>query len=231
MPEPIVDDVLETPSTPPETGTEVETKPDEGNDKEKNFAELRKRLEEAEAERVELRKKLAEKENPDRSLSIETPDETKPSKKDDETLKRIFERDMKEATIQWSQSNKTTAEEWAQIKTKVTLKGDETLSEIKAKIDEAYHSLPTVRERREKELLEKGKRLAMQQFNDEELDMGGGGGDVNLGGDVAPRLNPKTKSWAKGLGLGDKDLKDVDFDSDPNQWSEGQSAKRSFFQG
>ena len=105
---------------------------------------------------------------------------------------------------------KVSSEEWAQIKSKVSLSGDETVSEIQDKIDEMYQNIPAVREKREKALIEKGRKIAMSEFQDEEMDIGGSGGDTDFGDKTETRINAKTKKWAKGLGLSEKEIKEVD---------------------
>lgn len=222
-------DVQEVSSTPEEKveGQEPNTEP--SNDKDQNFANLRAEKERLEKELAEAR---AQSQQNDRSLSVE-PEETpseKPQDNNVDTLKVIFERDAKEATRMWNRKNEVTAEEWQTIKSKVALRGDETQSEIYDKIDEAYHSLPSTREKREKELIEKGKQEAMRQFSDEELDVSTGG-DADYSGTPQPRYNQKTKAWAKGLGLSDEELSKVDTDGDPSAWTEGPQAKRAFFEG
>lgn len=212
--------------TPTEDEKVVEPSDSKGDDKAKNFAELRRKLEATEAEKAELARKLAEKEENNRSLG----DDEEKDKKPDPTIKVLFERDLKEATRQWNKANKATAEEWAVIKSKVSLRGDETMSEISDKIDEAYHSLPSVREKREKEIALKARKEAMREFSDDELDSGGAGGDVDLGGGTPTRLNDKTKKWARGLGLTPEEMKDIDEDSDPSDWKIGPSPTRKFFQ-
>lgn len=209
---------------PAEGKPAVEAGKPEGDDKDKNFASLRKKLEETEKELARVK---AEKEKEvDRSLAGDEPEVKKP--KADDTLKVIFERDVKEATRLWNKKTTVSSEEWAQIKSKVQLKGDETQSEIQDKIQEAYESLPGVRQKRDKELIEKGKRLAMSEFSDDELDMGGGG-DVDLGGGGEVRVSKQTKTWATRLGLSEKEIKEVDTESNPNEWSEGKQATRKFF--
>jgi hypothetical protein len=217
MSEEIKKDVLDDPSTSPEVdGANVEGETTPENDKDKNFAELRKKSEALEKENKELRERV---ENGDsaRTLADDPKPEKKVEKKED-TLGVLFQRDMKEAVIQWNNENKISTEDWATIKSKISLKGDETLSEIKGKINDVYNSIPTVRAEKDKALVEKGRKEAMQQFRDDELDIGSGG-DVNLGDGVNHRHNSKTKSWAKGLGMTDKKLADVDPDGDTG-WKE-----------
>jgi hypothetical protein len=208
---------------PAKEGETVEVKPT-SDDKDKNFAELRKQLKEKEDEIARLK---ADKE-PDRSLETKDAKEEKETKKVD-PLKAVFERDLKEATIQWNTGKNVSNEDWAAIKGKVSLNGDETISEIKAKIDEAYNSLPHVREKREKDLIEKGKREAMQQFQDDELDIGGGG-EADLGGETEPRFTTKEKGWLNAFGVKPEERKAIKRDADTNEWQIGKSPTRKFFQ-
>lgn len=219
---------------PAEEDEVVETE-DSADDKKANFANLRKKAETLEKENEILRKQIDAKAEADRSLiqkkeEIEKGEIEEDEKSKDSPLKIIFERDMKEAVRQWNKKNKVSSEEWVQIKSKISLNGEETLSEIQDKIDEVYQSIPSVREKRDKALIEKGKKLAMSEFQDEELDIGGGGGDSDFGGQAETRLNAKSKTWAKGLGLSDKEIKEVDSEADSNQWKVGKSATRKFFQ-
>lgn len=230
------EDVTEDSSNSPKEEAPVEGGEAKGNDKDNNLAALRKSKQTLEEENEKLRIALSQKEESDRSLSLgnddeERKEEKKPVKKDDsDTLGKVFERDMREATYQWNKTNKVSSEEWAKVKSKVQLKGDETVSEIKDKIEEAYQSLPEVRQKRDKELIEKGKKLAMQNFTDEELD-NGGGGDIDFGsGESTPRYNAKTRGFARGLGLSEKDLKEIDQDEDPNEWKNGPNPTRKAFQ-
>ncbi len=199
-------DVLDVSSTSTESDESVETKSDkEINNKDKNFAELRKKASTLEKENAELRQKL------ESNKTIEKDEEKKPEKAD--PLKVVFERDLKDVAREWNKKNKVTADEWAELKKRVTLKGDETRGEIQDKIDEAYHSLPGTRAKREKELIEKGKRQAMREFNDEELDTGSGG-DVDMGSGNEPRFNSKEKNFLKTFGVTAEEAKQIDKSSD-----------------
>lgn len=226
------EDVLEV-ITPAEEKEVVETE-DSADDKKANFANLRKKAETLEKENEILRKQITAKSEAERSLAPKKKEveeeEIEEEKSKDSPLKIIFERDMREAVRQWNKKNKVSSEEWAQIKSKVSLNGDETLSEIQDKIDEIYQNIPAIREKREKALIDKGRKMAMSEFQDEELDIGGGGGDSDFGGQAEVRLNAKSKKWAKGLGLSDKEIKEVDSEADSNQWKVGKSATRKFFQ-
>lgn len=224
--------VPETPPAPPADTKVVETKGTDGDDKIKNFAELRKKNEIIEKENEELRKRLAAVgDTGERSLEAKDEDDEKESKpkKVDETLKVIFSRDLKEATREWNRGKTVPAEEWNQIKSKVKLTGDETKSEIMDKIDEAYQSLPTVRAKREKALIEKGRKLAMGEFQDEELDMGGGG-DIDFGGMVEPSFTTKEKSFMDSMGLSPEERKKINKTSTTKDWETGPAPTRKFFQ-
>lgn len=199
-------DVPVDPSPTPKPG-EGPSNPEPGqDDKDKNFAELRTKKEQLEKENEDLRKE---------NESLKKPADD--SKKDiQDPLKVVFDRDLKEATFQWSEKNKPTADDWAELKKKVTFKGDETLSEIKAKMSEAYETLPSVKQRKEKELIDKGRKQAMREFNDEEMDFGGGG-DVDLGGGSnTSQLNSKEKKFLKNFGVTPEEAKKINKDETPN---------------
>jgi hypothetical protein len=221
-------DVLEV-VTPADETKEVEPKDSEVDDKNKNFAELRKQLEKERQEKADLQRLLEEKKEKDSTLNIEGDEPGEKPKKADDTLKIVFQRDMKEAVHQWQEKTKVSAEEWAQVKAKVSLKGDETISEIKAKISEAYISLPTVRERREKELIEKGKRMAMSEFSDDELDIGGGG-DADFSGDVETHFTARERKFLDSMGVTPEERKKINKNATTNDWQIGQSPTRKFFQ-
>jgi len=208
---------------------DVVTPSEEGDDKNKNFAELRKQLEEERREKAELKRQLEGKQEKDNILNIEGDEVEEKKPKADDTLKIIFQRDMKEAVHQWQSTNKVTPEEWAQIKGKVSLKGDETLSEIKSKISEVHQSLPTVRAKRDKELIEKGKRMAMSEFSDDELDIGGGG-DADFGGETETRFTSQEKRFMDSMGVTPEERKKIKKDGTTNEWQVGQSPTRKFFQ-
>lgn len=211
-------DVIDDPSTSPES-EEGKSNPeaDEGNNKDKNFANLRKKAEDLERENAELRDRLGKEDK--RSLVEEKDDES------NDTKKYIFERDIKEATRQWNKKNQISTEEWGQIRKKVSLKGDETESEIYDKIDEAYQTLPSVRDKREKELVEKGRKEAMQSFRDDELDLGSGG-DIDTGGGEAPRLTTKEKTWLKAFGVSPEEQKKIDKSGNTAEWKIREEAER-----
>jgi hypothetical protein len=220
-----IDGVQETSPAPANSIPVVETAETKSDDKESNIAALRIKKEALEKENNELKTRLSQFDKSKDSLplegtgKVETPD----------PLKVIFNRDIKEASLQWNKKNKVTTEEWTAIREKVSLKGDETLTEIQEKIDEVYHALPTVRERREKELIAKGKRLAMNNISDDDMDMSGGG-DVDMDkGNEAP-LSTKEKNFLKTFGVTPDEQKKIDTSSNPNAWQEGKSPIRKFFE-
>lgn len=211
---------------PAEEGKGVETKPTDSDDKNKNFAELRKQLETERAEKVALLERLKAQEEGERNLGGEDPDAGKHKETDVEKV--IFERDKRDAVKEWGKTHPVAADVWAQVKTKVALKGNETRSEILEKIDEAYQSLPTVRTDREKKIADEARRKAMMEFQDDELDMGGGG-DINLGDGAMPRFTPKEKKILDAMGVPAEDRKGIDKDANPNEWKTGKSPVRKFF--
>ena len=216
MSEEIKLDVSGNSSKPADAQDDVENIEGEGDDKTKNFAKLRDikiRLEKEskakDEEIANLRKALGDNGNQDLKTD---------NNESNETLKVIFNRDLKEATLRWTKDNKVSQEDWAKIRDKVTLKGDETLTEITEKITEAYQSLPTVKDKLIKDAFEKGKREAMRNFRDDELDIGSGGDfDMGSSGDE-PVLDNKTKTWAKAFGLTNEEIKNVDMDGNPNKY-------------
>jgi hypothetical protein len=201
-----------------------------GDDKDNNLAALRKKLADAEKERDEAIRKLTEKgggAEGDRSLDLPgdtTPPEKKPeaaAATEDDPIKKIFKRDLKEAAIQWNATNKVSVEIWNKIRSKVAFNGDETLSEIKAKLDDAYHSIPEVRVEREKSIREEGKKEAMKDHFDDDLDLPGGGSGEGGGSGAqgaGTRVPRETRAWGRGLGLTDKEISAVDPDRDPSEW-------------
>jgi len=197
--------------TPTESEEDVETLKDEGDDKSKNFAELRKQLKEAQEERDRY-KALTEKPEESRTLA-DKPKIEKPKEEGDP----LFSRDLKDATYEWNKTNKVSNEEWQAIKSKVSLTGEETRSQILDKITEAYQSLPSIRQKREQDLINKAKQEAMRQMSDDELDIGGGG-DVSLGGENTPKIDKKTRMWAKAMGMTDEQIAKVDTNENPNEW-------------
>lgn len=215
-------DVMDDSSTSSEGGTEVETKPQ--SDKDRNFAELRKRQQELEKENERLRESVRQQDLGSRSL-VEKPQEEE-ERNSSEVHKVIFERDMKKAVKRWSEKNQVTPEEWAHIKKQVSLKGDELDDEIYEKIDTAYNSLPGVRQKREQELVKKAKLEAMREFQDDELDLGGGG-DIDLGGGSEPRFTPKEKSWLNAFGVTPEERKSINKqDTSYKEWGTPRTAKK-----
>lgn len=217
----------------PSSGADEPKKPVDGgegsgDDKLINLAALRKKLDATSAENASLKKALEESKGAvDRTLLTE--EEKKPKK--DDTVKVLFERDVKEATIQWTKKNKVTNEEWAAIKARVSLKGDETLTEIVDKIDETFNSLPSVRERRETEIAKKAKLETMRQFQDNELDFGGGGDTVDYGNNNGTTiLNSKESKFLKAFGVTPEEQKSINKEKNTNQWEDGKSPTRKFFE-
>ena len=216
-------DVTEDSSTSTDAGTDnVEPGTESGDDKDKNFAALRDKNKELEEENVRLRKIAQDNEKGNRSLGKDDEEdddkaESDRKKKDDANthLSVVFDRDLREATLQWNQSNDVDAATWNKIKEEVALKGDETLTEIKQKIDKAYHSLPEVRKKREEELRAEGRKQAMQEFNDDELDIGGGGGEgSDTGGGGQTRMTSKEKTFLKAMGVPEKEWGNIDKEVD-----------------
>lgn len=214
-------DVTSESSTDSESDPESKKGEEEGDNKNKNFAELRKKVKELENENVAL-KKTQEGEVDKRSLSLkeEEKDEEednkgktkKPELNTSEYQKLLFDRDMKRAVKSWSTKNKVSADEWTEVKKLVSLKGDETDLEIEEKIESAYHSLPSVRKKREADIIVKARKEAMKQFKDDELDLGGGG-DVDFNSDTEPRFNSKEKKWLDNFGVKPEDRKKIDKSS------------------
>lgn len=212
---------------PPAEGQKpVEGGSPEGDDKNKNFAELRKQLETERAEKAALLERLKAQDEGERALGGDDPDAGKHKETDVEKV--IFERDKRDAVKEWGKTHPVAADVWAQVKTKVSLKGNETRSEILEKIDEAYQSLPTVRTAREKQIADEARRKAMTEFQDDELDMGGGG-DINLGDGAMPRFTQKEKKILDAMGVPAEDRKSIDKDANPNEWKTGTSPTRKFF--
>lgn len=231
MPEPIkkedVKDVVD-PTNPDSKKVEEEKG---GDDKSNNLAALRKKNKELEDENARLKAGEGDKKDSSRSLLTEDEEDEEDSKsKKLDPIKVVFQRDVKEATHQWNKKNKVSSEEWQQIQKKVSLTGEETLSEISDKIDEAYNSLPSVRERRDKELIEKGKKIAMTQFQDEELDSFGGGDSGNSQGET-PKGTAKERKFLSSFGVTPEEQKKIDRSANPNEWTPGPSPVRKFFDG
>jgi hypothetical protein len=212
--------------SPAEEKKPVEGDNSEGDDKNKNFAELRKQLENERAEKATLLEKLKQQEEGERNLGGDASDDGK--HKETDVVKVIFERDKRDAVKEWGKTHSVAADVWAQVKTKVSLKGDETRSEIIEKIDEAYQSLPSVRVEREKKIADEARRKAMSEFNDDELDLGSGG-DINLGDGAVPRFTPKEKKILDAMGVTADERKNINKDANPNEWQNGKSPVRKFF--
>ena len=212
--------------------------PEDDNDKDKNFANLRKsrddaiaRAEAAEAENARLKgEDGGNRDLGDDEEDEEEEEEQKDDKKSKKTDKKdtstqpsaVFIRDRKEAALKWNQKNKVSADIWKKIQGAVTLTGNETETEIYNKIENAYLNIPEVRQQRDKKLIEKGRALERGEISDDDMDIGGGlGGDIDGGGNDRggkPRHNAKTKKWAKGLGLKDKELGEIDPDEDTSDY-------------
>lgn len=223
----------------------VETTSD-GGDKEENFAKLRDINKDLTDDLKVANKKVGDLEienedlKADPNRTLDAPGDTEEEEEEDDkvvdppeaddTVSVLFKRDLKEATKAWNKDNDVSATEWAQIQKKVTLKGDETQSEIAEKIEEAYQGLPSVREKRDKAMIDKGRKQADSEFSDEEMGTGTGG-DVDLGGERKPRFNRKTKDFAKKVGgMSDKELAEVDPDGEVGMNTEGPEATRKFFE-
>jgi hypothetical protein len=232
MTEPEKTDVKDESSTSTGAGEgNVEAGASEGNDKDKNFAELRKAKEAAEARAAELERQLAGNgEGQSKQRTLAAPDEGAGEGKKSDDASVLFERDMREASYRWSKTNKdVTDQEWQAIQSKVSLKGDETVSEIEDKISEAYEGLPTVREKRDQQLIEKGKKEAMRQFRPDEMDLSGG--DVDLGGGEGQvRHSAKEQAWLRSFGVKPGDAAKIDREADTSGWQEGPQATRKPFQ-
>lgn len=208
--------VQEASPAPNEPAKDVEPGAEEVDDKDKNFAKLRETNKNLQEENERLKKEARERDNTLDPKDEQDPEDPKDNK-EPSAAEIIFGNNRKEAARDWNKKNDVSKEEWEAIQERVVLKGDETQGEIYDKIEEAYNNLPAVRERKEKELVEKGRKEAMREYQDDELDIAGGG-DPDLGGNPAPRVNKKTRTWAKGLGLSEKELKNVDMDKDPSGW-------------
>lgn len=207
--------------TPPSDDTVVEPPKSGGDDKDKNFAELRKQLDKANADKAELQRQLAEKRSLDGGEE-EEPDEKK-------TVEQIvFERDQKDAVREWNKKNNVPSDVWEKVKGKVALTGSETKGEILDKIEEAYQALPEVRQAREAKIAKEAREKAMRDFSDDELDLGGGG-DVDLGGDTAPRFTTKESAILKMANVTADERKKIDKNANPNEWSTGPNPTRKFF--
>lgn len=214
--------------TPTKPEGDVDPKDGEGDDKTKNFTELRKQLDEEKRKNAVLLKEKEDRAEAKRSLGADE-DEDEGDKKP--TVEQVvFNRDKKEAVIEWSKTHKgVTPEVWNEIKEKITLKGDETKSEILEKIDQVHDSLPAVRTEREKKIADEARNKAMREFNDDELDLGSGG-DIDLGGGTAPQFSPKEKKFLDSFGVSAAERKNIDRNANPNKWTPGKMPTRKFFQ-
>lgn len=218
----------------PDQDSHVEDEsPEEGNDKDKNFANLResrdqaiKRAEEAEAELAKLRGDDDSRDLGDDEQEDEEKEE-KPKKTDKKDTSSgepsaVFIRDRKEAALKWNQKRKVPAAIWKKIQGAVNLTGKETETEIYNKIESAYLNIPEVRKERDQKLINQGRRLERGEISDDDMDIGGGSGsDISRGSDGGgnkPRHNAKTKTWAKGLGLKEKELNEIDPDEDTSDY-------------
>lgn len=181
------------------------------DDKETNLANLRRKNEALEKELATLKGGDA------------------PAKTGSDPLEIIFTRDLKEASRQFAKQNKVSAEEWATMKEKINFNGDETMSEIMEKIQDTYESIPTVKKRKETELIEKGKKLAMLNIQDHELDFSGGGNSDAQTGEQTT-FNQKERKWLSAFGVSQDDRNKIDKKKTSySEWTEGQSPVRKFF--
>ena len=220
-------------SNPADGDKEVDPENPE-SDKDKNFRALERKRKELEEENERLRIQLEEKKESELNLDPEDGGKESPEKeegeKSEDPLAIVFKRDVKEAVRVWAKKTPVSSELWRKIKSKVSLKGDETVSEIQDKIQEAYDSLPEVRQAREAEIAKKAKQEAMNMFQDDELDVGSGG-DSEFESKKPIQVNSKTKSFAKHVGgLSDKEISEVDESEDPSQWKIHKTPTRKFFQ-
>lgn len=69
----------------------------------------------------------------------------------------------------------------------------------------------------------------MQQFSDDELDIGAGGGGEPEGNTPAPRLSSGEKRLLDNFGVSDKEREAIDKDANPNEWRPGPSPTRKAF--
>jgi len=187
----------------------VEDLESSADDKDINVGNLRKKIEDLEKEKEDRE----EKEKKARDLSLkkeeEEDDEEKKKKEEEERKKKeeeenkegspIFKRDLKEASLKWNKANKASKEEWEEVKKNIVLNGDETESEIIDKIDNTFKNIPAVRKRLDDELVNKGKKQAMENFQDSELDIGGGSGEGGEEGEEVTQLNRKENKFVNGM--------------------------------
>jgi hypothetical protein len=229
MPDINNEDVKEESSSPAEDSNK-DVNLDE-SDSDKNFANLREKVKKTEEEKAELLKEnelLKQKvDGGDRTLDDSDEEEDKPTADDFE--KTLFKRDNKEATRLWNKEHKVSGEIWDKIKSKVSLSGTETQSEIYDKINDAYEGLPEVRKAREDSIKKETQMETIKQFQDSDLDVGSGG-DFNAGEPSGFKHDAKSKKFAKGVAnLTDKEISEIDPDGDTD-WSLGKDPVRKSFQ-
>lgn len=230
--------VPENPPTPPASEEAKVEPPKEGeDDKNKNFTALRDKNKILEEKNADLIKEKEEREKKERDLlgGDTSPDDSEKDKKDkkdtDSTLEKIFKRDVREASAQWSSDNEASTEEWEQMRSTIAFTGEETVSEIKKKMTTVFNAIPEVRKRLDKALVDKGKKQAMQNFQDDEMDIGAGGDVDNSSGETETRLNPQEQKFLKGMRTSKKARQGIKKDGETNEWKEGKEPKREFFQG
>lgn len=195
-------DVQEESSTSSEASESQEVE-ETDDDKEQNFSQLRKKHSEEISERDE---RIAELES-----QVEKPEERVLSEaegKEGDTSKTLFEHDLKKATRKWNRDKKVSASEWKQVQDKVSLAGNEDDDLIYEKITDAYESLPAVKEAREKELIEKGKKEGKAEFTDSEMDIGGGG-EIVEGSEKGVKLSPKEEKFLDTFGVTKEERKQI----------------------
>jgi len=186
-------------------------------DKESNLAKLRNLVRQEREQREALQKKLEEGVSKNETPTEFSLDSEEDKGKGSDFNKVIFQRDMKKAVNRWSKEHKVSKEQWDNVRKSVSLKGDELDDEIYDKIQSAYSSLPEVRETREKELIEKGKKEAMQQFQDSELSFGGGG-DAGYSGQPKKKFSDKEKKMLDVFGVTSEERDNIDKDGNPSDW-------------
>lgn len=206
---------VQAPVQPADQGVVVENGNQGGDDKDKNFSELRRQLAEKDAEIERLKGGAGD----ERNLAPKGDDDGKGAKKPDPMV-AIFERDQREAVRLWNKQHKVTPEMWAEIKNRVQLNGDETVSEIQDKIDDAYSSLPAVQKEREDRIRNEERQKAMREFSDDDLDLGtGGSGNAGGGDGGAPRFNSKERGILKAFGVTPEEAKNIDRNAETNEWT------------
>ncbi len=224
MPEPLKDSKVVV--QPTGDDVVVEDNNGAGDDKDKNFSELRKQISDKDAIIAAKEAELAAlRGGSEPSLDSDEDDEEEENKGKGkpppvDPLKAVFDRDKREAVRLWHKQNQVTPDVWAKIKSKVVLTGDETVSEIQDKIAEAYKGLPEVQAKREDEIRNEERAKMAREFNDDELDLGGGGsgGDYGGGDGGAPRFNTKERGILDAFGVNAEERKGIDKSKDPNEW-------------